>query len=189
MYLMNGRSWTLLIMLLAFTSALACGEDGDPADQPVAGSAGGASGASGSGGSGGGGAGGGTGGAPSAMTTVMCGTGTCMAPAIAAGFITPCCADQATSTCGTSLMGSACAAAPVSDPRCPSASIMGFIMLASCCTAQGECGIDASQFGMSCVSLSAAASGAMGMGMGLPITLPEPRNCDGSPVVDDDGGV
>jgi hypothetical protein len=94
------------------------------------------------------------------------------------GFISACCVDAASSTCGTSAMGGACAKPVPSDPRCPGLDVMGFIMLPSCCT-QGQCGIDASMFGMpGCVDLASAAKQAASMGMSGGVQLPAPRACD-----------
>jgi hypothetical protein len=120
-------------------------------------------------------------------TSVKCGSATCMSPAAAMGFITACCADEATSTCGTAAMGGACAKPIPDDPRCPGIDVMGVIMLPSCCSQNGMCGIDASMFGMpGCVDLGVAAKQAMSMGGG--IALPSPRACDGADGGADDAG-
>lgn len=114
---------------------------------------------------------------PGQMTDVACGTATCSSTAAAMGFITACCADPATSTCGTATMGGSCAKPVPDDPRCPGLNVMGFVMLPSCCATNGMCGIDASMFGMpGCVDLAAAAMQAMSMGGGADI--PSPRACD-----------
>jgi hypothetical protein len=62
---------------------------------------------------------------------------------------------------------------------CPNVPIMG-AALPGCCTADGMCGIDASQFGSpGCVELGAAAAGAKQMG--YPISFPAPRACGQAP--------
>ena len=119
--------------------------------------------------------------------SVKCGTATCTSNPQAMGFITACCADEGTSTCGTSMMGGACAKPIAGDPRCPSVS--GVISLPSCCDQNGMCGIDPSMFGMpGCVELGAAAERAMMsmQGMGFNIMFPAPRACDAT---DLDGGA
>jgi hypothetical protein len=124
---------------------------------------------------------------------VTCGSETCEAPAGAMGLIVACCADEAMSTCGTSFMGNACAAPGENDPRCPPLEIMGgFFMLASCCTDDDQCGIDASMFGRpGCVDLATAAEQAEMMGGGSGVELPEPRSCSGDTDAgsDDDAGT
>jgi hypothetical protein len=86
-----------------------------------------------------------------------------------------------------SFMGGACRA-PTSgegDPRCPNIGATGLGMIPSCCTEHGECGIDATQFGMSCISLQEAIAGAMSMG--TDVDLPAPRRCDAEDA--DDAGA
>jgi hypothetical protein len=88
---------------------------------------------------GGAGGSGGSGGPP----PVACGTTVCsdplaamMLPAIA-GLPTACCADAFTSTCGTRFGTGACTVPPPDHPDCssPGAGV------ATCCTAQGSCGV------------------------------------------------
>jgi hypothetical protein len=166
----------LALLWLGVLGFVACGDDDSSESDCDAGSQdggsagkGGASGKAGAGGSGA--AGGGT--TPSAGA-VKCGSATCEAPAAAMGFISACCADEATSTCGmTSLMGGQCTMPGKTDPRCPAISAMGF-MIPSCCTAQGMCGVDASMFGFGgCTDLESAAKQSMGGS-----TIPAPRRCD-----------
>ena len=103
---------------------------------------------------------------------------TCEASPITMGFITPCCADEATSTCGTSIMGNACSKQSEGDPRCPSIQAMGLFTIPSCCTPGNMCGIDASMFGFGgCTDLASAAMLSQMMGSGGDI--PAPRACDG----------
>ena len=186
--------YSRLLLLILFILAAGCGDDegsnesaapDSGTDESNSGGSGGTAGNAGSGASGGSG---GTGGA---AQSVACGSETCETPAGAMGFITACCADEATSTCGTSIMGNACAAEGESDPRCPSLDIMGFLMLPSCCTADNQCGIDAAMFGMpGCVDLATAGEQAEMMGGGMGITLPEPQACtdDTDAGADDDAG-
>ena len=116
---------------------------------------------------------------------VKCGSTMCMPPAFPGGFITACCADETTSTCGTAMQGGACATPSMGDARCPTITVMGAFMLPSCCATNGMCGLDASMFGMpGCIDLAAAAAQAMSMGGGS-TDIPAPRSCDG----DSDAGA
>ena len=116
-------------------------------------------------------------------TSVKCGSMTCEASSLAMGFITPCCADEAASTCGTSIMGGACSVPSAGDARCPSIQAMGLFTIPSCCTPGGMCGIDASMFGFpGCTDLATAAMQSQMMGSGSDI--PAPRACDGSGAAD-----
>jgi hypothetical protein len=66
---------------------------------------------------------------------------------------------------------------------------MGFIMLPSCCT-NGQCGIDASMFGMpGCIDLASASQQAAGMGMAAGITLPAPQACGADIDAGADSGI
>lgn len=95
-------------------------------------------------------------------------------------FAAPCCADAATSACGT-LDGGLCMPTPPTlppAPNCPVPSFSGFVFVPCCIVATNTCGIDASMIGMGCVPLSmipatTSASGA---------------RCDGS-FIDGDAGV
>jgi hypothetical protein len=108
---------------------------------------------------------------------VPCGMKTCMPPE-PAGDLTACCLDPFSSTCGTSKAGGICATAATNgDPRCPSVSVMGSLVLPSCCTDDDKCGINAAMFGaMGCVELGTAAEMAKTMGGGN-LMWPEPRAC------------
>ena len=67
-----------------------------------------------------------------------------------------------------------------SDPRCPGLSAGGFTV-ASCCTPEGQCGINDTFTGMGCLDLAEVKKliGQMGMAMGMDmVALPEPRACD-----------
>lgn len=186
------KSSLFFLLMLSIHSFVGCGGDDDSSENVAPDSGSDASDSGGSGGSSGGGGSGGNGGTGGSTMTVPCGSETCESPEAAMGFITACCADEATSTCGTSLMGSPCAEAGESDPRCPPLNVMGFLMLPSCCTADNQCGIDAAMFGRpGCVDLGTAAEQAEMMGGGMGITLPEPRACDGAgddAGADDDAG-
>jgi hypothetical protein len=103
-----------------------------------------------------------------------CGAVVCEAP--------ECCVDPFASLCGAKL-GRACLMPPPetagSDPRCPSVSIMGIFSIPSCCTDDGQCGIDAAMFGGGCVSYEEAEMGAQMMGAPPgAIPWPEPQSCD-----------
>jgi hypothetical protein len=106
-----------------------------------------------------------------APAAVPCGTTGKTCTAFTVPFVgalsTPCCADQATATCG-SLMGTMCMPPPAVDMRCPAPTVLGMVTM-PCCTASGMCGIDASLAGMGCLDLS-------GLGMGTP------QRCDGTPL-------
>ena len=178
-----------LIALVFAAFAYGCGDDDAPGDDetapdsgtPGAGGSGGAGGSSGSGGAGSGGSGG------AQATAVTCGTATCEAPAAAMGFIAACCADDATSTCGTSIMGGPCGGASEGDPRCPGLDGMGFFMLPSCCTDDSQCGIDASMFSMpGCIDLETAAEQAAMMGMS--VDIPSPQSCGDADAGTEDAG-
>jgi hypothetical protein len=179
----------LLLLIMSAHAFAGCGDDEGSNESPAPDGGTDASDSGGSGGTGGNGGSGGSGGTGGAPLSVRCGSETCETSAAAMGFITACCAVEATSTCGTSIMGNACAVAGESDPRCPALDIMGFIMLPSCCTDENQCGIDAAMFGMpGCVDLATAGEQAQMMGG---ITLPEPQACtdDTDGGTDDDAGL
>jgi hypothetical protein len=168
---------------------IGCGDD-DADDSPGAGGRAGRTGESGSAANSGRGATSGNGGSvasnlagtgvvPGATDPVQCGANTCTSPGGGfGGFISACCADEATSTCGMS-MGGPCAKPVASDSRCPGLNVMGFT-LPSCCGTDDMCGIDASMFGMpGCIELGKAAQQAMSMG-GASADIPPPRSCEGS---------
>jgi hypothetical protein len=188
---MDRATLTVGLVWICMAAVAACGDDdaasGNKPDVGAAGKAGhaangGAGGAAGHAGAAGKSNAAGHSGSAAAGDTggggdVKCGTATCSSPAQAMGFIMGCCADEATSTCGTAMMGGACAKPVADDPRCPGLNVMGFVMLPSCCATNGMCGIDASMFGMpGCVDLESAAKQAMSMGGGADI--PAPRACD-----------
>ena len=121
---------------------------------------------------------------PSTATQAKCGSKMCSA---GGGFAMPCCADEATETCGMSFMGAGCSIPEPGDERCP--SVNGFAMLPSCCTEDNMCGINAAMFGMpGCVELGMAAARAQ---MTAASAFPKPRTCDGKEVsnVDADAGA
>lgn len=103
---------------------------------------------------------------------VTCGTAMCVNPLASGGLsfpgfspATPCCADEAASTCGY-IVGGTCTPPSPPAPLCPAPSIP---MATACCvTASNTCGIDL---------------GAVGMGCGtLPFGGGAPTMCDGTPV-------
>lgn len=152
----------MIVTLLSSVSASGCGSDKSGEDSGNAGRDTGSS---------------GRGAAGSTDTTgITCGSTTCMPPE--GGGLTACCLDPFSSTCGTSKAGGMCGTAQVTgDPRCPAVDIMMGVMLPSCCTDDGKCGIDATMFGMpGCVDLATAAEMAKSMG-GASLTFPEPRAC------------
>jgi hypothetical protein len=145
------------------------------------------SGGGGRGGSGRGGTGGGSGGASGAAgrpaTTIQCGASVC--ESAANSFARACCADEASSTCGTSVTGGRCTK-PVTGTRgCPTFNVAGILMLPSCCTSKGMCGIDASMLGgPGCQDLATAADRARMAGAS--VDFPAPRVCDD---IDADAGT
>jgi hypothetical protein len=193
----NLRNLALVLLL----SGSACGDDdGSPADEDGGGSGRGSQ--EDSGGptptdDGGGQAGntadaaspdGGGGSAGTSMTTVdsglpdedagieQCGATQCGQPM--------CCADPFVSMCGLQISERAClppqmmGAPAMSDPRCPGVTF-GSFMIASCCTADNRCGINAQMAGMGCVSLEQVIMFTMGMGgPGGSVMFPEPQACE-----------
>lgn len=150
-------TWTLIVLVLSAAVAGGCGDDKDSGSKAGAGGSSRA----------------GTGGA--GPKTAPCGSKNCEPPA--EGTAEACCMDAFSSTCGFMLPGGMCAPSVLGDPRCPSVSVGGGIMLPSCCTDDGQCGIDATMFGMpGCVDLASAAERAKTMGGGM-IMFPEPRAC------------
>jgi hypothetical protein len=97
-----------------------------------------------------------------------------------------CCADEATSTCGTvQTSNMMCAPPPTPAPKCPKT----FGSFAGCCAGDNLCGADLSLGGMGCVELGK-------FGMMVPagarnfLMLPPPAHCDdGSLVPMPDAGM
>jgi hypothetical protein len=88
-------------------------------------------------------------------------------------FGRPCCADEAASTCGTSILGGACM--PIDDTKCPDINFPG-LPLPACCTSRGMCGIDTSKAGgPGCLDLATAAQRAREAG--ATVVFPAPRMC------------
>lgn len=92
-----------------------------------------------------------------------------------------CCADPFAGICGVPIGENGCLMPSpedtMSDDRCPSVDVMGLFTIPSCCTEDGQCGIDATNFGGGCVELSVAADMAAAMGGGF-IMWPSPRPCE-----------
>jgi hypothetical protein len=179
--------WTSVFLLGSAVAIAGCGgDDDDSGDAGPVGTGGVGAGTGGVGtGTGGttgtGGVGTGTGGTTS-TGSIMCGTATCMAPGFGGmTFGTPCCVDATAGTCGVQAMDGTCPPPPVSDPRCPGATL-GPITVASCCTADNQCGFDASMLMMGCIDLASVASSQLG----AILMPPAPRSCDGT---GDDGGA
>jgi len=125
---------------------------------------------------------------PIPMGSVGCGPNVCGPVDGVTGA--PCCSDMFAGICGVKNFAGQCTKAPAPQPKdCPMLpAIGGVFMLRSCCTAKGECGIDASMFGMgSCINYAdAKAMAAMymppGGGQGgyasmFMITLPDEASC------------
>jgi hypothetical protein len=118
------------------------------------------------------------------LTEVQCGDSLCEASANA--FARPCCADEATSTCGTSILGSRCMP-PREDTGCPDLTFPG-LMLPACCTARGMCGIDTTAGGgPGCLDLATAAQRARTAG--ATVVFPAPRACPAGEPSDQDAGT
>jgi len=161
----SGTKWmVVLILMLSATLAYSCGGDDDDTmkeddgkdDMPAAGSTA----------------------APMAPEgAVLCGTETCTVPE--GSTVEACCFDAFTSTCGMMMPGSPnCVAVVTSFEGCPSLMAgMGIFNLASCCTEDGQCGLDASLFGTpGCTELSAVMAMVPAMAQGF-ITIPAPMAC------------
>lgn len=188
---MNARIWFSLLMLVASvacTKTTAVDHDGGAAGSGGGGTSASGGSGGGSGGKGGKGGSGGTnaskddGGTPIEGSDasildvdggIPCGREVCKPNA--------CCADPFASLCGAPIGESACLIpspeGTMSDSRCPSIDVMGLFTIPSCCTEDGMCGIDATNFGSGCVELSVAAEMAAGMGGGF-IMWPKPRACE-----------
>lgn len=105
-------------------------------------------------------------------TMVACGTAMCTGFMFGGMGAMPCCAAEATGTCGT-VSGGACMPNPMVAELCPKLPMVLGRQATSCCKADGTCGVDASAFGMGC-------TGYQGLAM-LGATPPPPTNCDGTP--------
>lgn len=123
------------------------------------------------------------------LLMIQCGTATCVSPAAGFGFITACCANEGTSTCGTATPSGECMKPPVGDPRCPALNYRGLISVPSCCTQAGQCGLDATTFGMpGCRDLASASVQASSMFV-IGVSIPEPRPCDPVSAAHADAGL
>jgi hypothetical protein len=168
-FLAMNKAWCTAVALAGLVSVFGCGGDEGTTPAPVgtAGFGGGTAGFAGTA------AAAGTG----AMAPIPCGTVMCSAPAIPPGLgimlSPPCCADAATSTCGTTS-GGMCKLPPPPAPLCPAPMLFGMTLKACCVTATNMCGIDGSMLGMGCVGLG----GIPGVGAGMPMT-----RCDGTVVM------
>lgn len=183
------RDVLVTCLVLSAIAVVSCGDDdADASDRDAGGSTGDNAGGKGGGGGTAAGQGAQNGGAGvAADSAVKCGSTTCAAPGGAMGFISACCADEAKSMCGMSLMGNPCSVPSSGDMRCPGHQVMG-LTVPSCCTSDGLCGLDASMFGFGgCTDLKSAAAQAGAM-MGGSGNLPSPRACDGSDAGADDAG-
>ena len=94
--------------------------------------------------------------------------------------VTLCCADAFAGTCGMMQGMSGCVKRIANYPGCPAATGGGgMLRLPSCCTPDGQCGINGGAFagGDTCTELSAAKMRAMEMGAGNFIMFPDPQAC------------
>jgi hypothetical protein len=105
----------------------------------------------------------GSGGGPIGGEGIPCGTTRCETPENATGEA--CCYDNFASKCGMrgGIGNSACVEIVETDTRCPNVMLGGQITLASCCTADNQCGITPPPpFGNGqCTELSVAEQMAM----------------------------
>ena len=178
-----------LLLVAGCTKTTAVDRDGGTSDGAGGTGSGGSSGGGHGGSHGGGGGAGGTGasggdhdgsisvgGADASLVSadggIPCGSEVCSAVG--------CCADPFASLCGVAVGERGCLIpspeSVMADERCPSVDVMGIFTIPSCCTADGQCGIDATNFGGGCVELSIAAEMAAQMGGGF-IDWPSPRPC------------
>jgi hypothetical protein len=184
---MDARTWWTGLSLALLALTLGCGSDkggldGGGRDKRDAGSdtdgGGGSSEMDGGGGSSGKDGGGGTGGEfDSAILeedggVEPCGAVTCIDP--------ECCADPFQSLCGVGA-GRACLMPPPEDaeedPRCPS-FVLSTYNFPSCCTPEGDCGVNVAMFGIGCLELSQFKDAAEAMGAPMDIGIPDPQKCD-----------
>lgn len=189
----TNRAMCLTFAIFNLTG-IGCGDD-KPEPMDTAGSGGSV--AVGSGGSVAAGSGG-AGGAGAAKQPVTCGTKTCTTPfdgmfddlpdRYKQALPTACCADAATSTCGTSVGGGACLTPLPKEQRCPDVMLSG-ISLTSCCTSEEMCGVDGSSLGMAgCIDIATMFLGAQMGPQAMQLQgqmVPAPRRCDSMPLSTD----
>jgi hypothetical protein len=187
-------SQTLSILLLCATGLAGCvrgvpDDDDESTDGGMRRARAGGSDASGAGGAGRAAApsGAGRGGVSGSASSVTCGARTCEWPPD--GFAKACCADAATSTCGVvSLMGGRCTETVEDDMGCPVLDFGPLLMLPSCCTSRGMCGVDVTTVGgPGCLDLATAAERARMAGASA--VFPSPRACSDDPGVSTDAGL
>lgn len=111
------------------------------------------------------------------VLTVQCGERSCSQPVSLNRAMRPCCLDPQLGTCGYSLLtGNSCMLPPSDVAGCPAVELSAGLKLASCCTAEGQCGVNGTMFGLpACTGLAAAR--ALGQGSS-PLSFPEPRACE-----------
>jgi hypothetical protein len=104
----------------------------------------------------------------------MCGSTTCAVPAMGQA----CCLDATTGVCGMQS-GTLCVALPDPNAPCPGIDLtrQGYGMLAPCCTADRQCGVNTQRIpgGMPCTTLTEAKRQAENMG--YRDLVPPPRAC------------
>jgi len=95
--------------------------------------------------------------------------------------------DEATSMCGIARMGGPCPRPTEDGLGCPVLDLGGLLMLPSCCTPLGMCGVVVFTVGgQDCMDLASAAERARMAG--ATAVFPEPRACDADAGVADAGG-
>jgi hypothetical protein len=126
---------------------------------------------------------------PPPPVIIPCGTAMCVSAPAGFGFSTVCCADEGTSTCGTTSASGSCMKPQAGDPRCPALNFRGVPSVPSCCTDKGACGLDGTMYGApGCTDLATAAAQAAPLWF-FGVSLPEPRPCDPTRAAHVDAGV
>jgi hypothetical protein len=128
-------------------------------------------------------AGAGAGGESPREPAIQCGDAAC--EPLPDGFVRACCADASTGSCGLSVIGGPCTTPRHDDLGCPDVNFGNILVLPSCCTSEGMCGVDTSSVGrLGCLDLESAAERARLAGASA--AFPAPRACD---LVGEDAGV
>jgi hypothetical protein len=94
--------------------------------------------------------------------------------------------DEAIRACGSARMSGPCPEPEEDVLGCPVLDLGGLLMLPSCCTPQGMCGVVVFTVGGDCVDLASAAERARMAG--ATAVFPEPRACAADAGVADAGG-
>ena len=121
-------------------------------------------------------------------TIIECGTAVCVSPP-SFGFVSACCADEATSICGVMMLNGTCQKPDPGDPRCPALNFRGIISLPSCCNDDQQCGLEGTRVGMpGCMDLEGAHKQARLWGVSGD-EIPSPRPCDATSGTHLDAGI